>query len=414
MEMNSSRTCSLRFFHAICLFTTIAFVGWCINEYTLDNDYTQTKFATFHQTAEDIYPSITICIQDPYIKNKYDSHFRSLPIIGEAADGSLSESRILHSYKLFLSGDRSSSVEDNDWLHLFNTTHEKWIQGLQSIDYDKITSAFEDVLTKFYIQIPIKFDHMDTLSYNASNGSLIADEVTIEKFENSTHWNGISLDVFKELKTYVSDRGVHHKCITIDIPMIKNVGIREVGMEFGSASFVGEQFSPGQVYFYLTYPKQFLREPLGSRIKLPFDRPQDCYKFKIHLGYIRVFKRRNKKRSPCNDDWRFHDEKQMSHVAEKVGCIPKHWKISSDLPLCSMPKQFSDIAVEINDKNGYMPPCRSIETLLKTTEGKTDWRMCLRGSFLEVKLFLDEQSHYEEVVLLPAYSLQSLVGNSGK
>ena len=103
----------------------------------------------------------------------------------------------------------------------------------------------------------------------------------------------------------------------------------------------------------------------------------------------------------------------MSHVAEKVGCIPKHWKIQSDLPLCSTPQQFSDIALEINDKNGYMPPCRSIETLLKKTLGNTNWRMCLIGSFLDVKLFVDEQSYYEELVLLPAYSLQSLVGNSG-
>ena len=31
----------------------------------------------------------------------------------------------------------------------------------------------------------------------------------------------------------------------------------------------------------------------------------------------------------------------------------------------------------------------------------------------EVKIFLDEQTHYEEVVLLPAYSFQSLIGNSG-
>ena len=146
---SSSRTCSLRFFHAICLFTTIAFVAWCINEYSLDNDYTQSKFATFHETAEDIYPSITICIQDPYIKSKYNSYFRSLPIIGEAADGSLSESKILHSYKMFISGDKSSSLEANDLLLLLNTSHETWIQGLQNIDYDEITTGFEDVLTNF-------------------------------------------------------------------------------------------------------------------------------------------------------------------------------------------------------------------------------------------------------------------------
>ena len=89
-------------------------------------------------------------------------------------------------------------------------------------------------------------------------------------------------------------------------------------------------------------------------------------------------------------------------------------KVVSDLHYCSTPQQFSEITEELNNKNGFMPPCRSIETLLKTTEGSTDWKMCLlQDSFLEVKIFLDEQTHYEEVVLLPAYLFQSLIGNSG-
>ena len=175
----------LKLFHTICLLTTIAFVAWCISEYTLDNDYTQTKFATFHRTVEDIYPSVTICVQDPYVRDKYDSYLRSLPILGKAVDGSY-QSKILNSYKLFISGDKGSSLETKDWLRNLNTTYAQWIHGLQQIDYDDITSNLDDLLTKFYIQIPIRFDHLDTLSYNASNGSLVADEITIKRFEQST------------------------------------------------------------------------------------------------------------------------------------------------------------------------------------------------------------------------------------
>ena len=85
----------------------------------------------------------------------------------------------------------------------------------------------------------------------------------------------------------------------------------------------------------------------------------------------------------------------------------------SKLPYCLTPQQNDEIDREIDNKKGFMPPCRSIETLLKTTKGKTNWRMCLASSFLELKIFVDEQSHYEEVFLYPSYPLQTLVGNSG-
>ena len=412
---NSIHSCASNSFHTICLFTAIIFVAWCINEYSLDNDYPVIKFATFHETSKDLYPSITICDHDPYIREKYEPYFKNLPIIGKAADGS-HQSKILGSYILLRRGDKGSALKEKDWLRKLNVTYDQWIDGLQQIDYDKITANFEDILTEFYFQIPIKFDHLDTLYYNMSNGSLIADETKIEKFANSSQWKGISLEAFKHLRTYVSDTGVHHKCITIDTPMVEGVAIREMGMKFDTSVFPERTISPGKFDFYLTYPKQFLRARInsGSRIKFPFDKPVNCYKFEIHVGYMRVFGRRYKKRSPCNIEWDNHDEIQMRHVAEKVGCAPKNWNISSDLPYCSIPNQFSEINEELNNKNGFMPPCRSIETLLKTTEGYTNWRMCLGKSFLELKLFLDEQSHYEEVVLLPAYSLQSLVGNSGK
>ena len=140
----------------------------------------------------------------------------------------------------------------------------------------------------------------------------------------------------------------------------------------------------------------------------------NCYKFEIHVGYMRVVRRRDKKQKPCNSDWRRHDEKTMRHSAQKVGCIPKPWKMPSKLPYCSTSKQNDEINQEIDNENGFMPPCRSIETLLKTTKGKTDWRMCFAKKFFEFKIFVDEQSHYEEVFLYPSYPLQTLVGNSGE
>ena len=58
--------------------------------------------------------------------------------------------------------------------------------------------------------------------------------------------------------------------------------------------------------------------------------------------------------------------------------------------------------------------CRSIERVSKEKVGtKGMWLACYRKTWLKLKFYLDEQSYYEELVLLRAYSFQSLIGNSG-
>ena len=411
----------LKLFHVFCILTTIAFVCWCINEYSLDHDYTETTFSTFHQTIDDIYPSITICNMNPFLERKIDSHFRNLPVIGEvyklyekSSASGLGEytSKILHSYQFFLNRPKDSKRASEVWLNNMNITYDQWLQTLQLVDYDKLTTTFEDLLTDFYITFPLTDDHNKLLSYDMENGSLVANENDIEILKNDSQFS--SIHGLKRIKTYVSNRGAYRKCLTIDVPLAKDVSLREIGMSFNTSSFQSEKVSPGQFFFYLTYPKQFLRAPFGSGIKLALDRAVNCYKFEIHVGYMRVFRRRNKKRAPCNPEWNRHDEKHLTHVSRKVGCNPRHWKMSSDLPFCTISEEFAEIKKELFKKNGFMPPCRSIETILKTTKGNTDWRMCLRNSFFDLKIFLDEQSHYEEVFLYPSYSLQTLVGNAGR
>lgn len=419
---SDNRNYFLNLFHIVCVLTTIGFVGWCINEYSMDHDYTETTFASFQATPEDIYPSITICDMDPFVEDKYEEQLRSIPNIGNFFEASktlndvfgIHQSKALFSYKLFLNGANESLIAQDDFLRVLNITYDKYLYSLQQIDYDESTANLINLLNEFYITFPISADHHKLLNYHVKKGTLVANKNDLESMKESKHWEEDSIQGLKDIKTYVSFREAYRKCTTIDIPMAMGMDMREVGMQFNSSSFPSKKISPGKFFFYLTYPKQFLRSPFGSGIKLAIDMSVGCYKFELHVGYIRVVRRRDKKKVPCNPDWKHHDEKQMSHVSRTVGCIPKHWKLPSELPHCVVPQEFSEIKKKLNKKNGYMPPCRSIETLLKTTKGKTDWRMCLKNSFLDLKVFLDEQSHYEEVFLYPSYSLQNLVGNSGK
>ena len=58
-------------YHIICVLTTIGLVCWVSYEYSLNEDETQIHINRFHKTADDIYPSPTICIDDPFIERKF-------------------------------------------------------------------------------------------------------------------------------------------------------------------------------------------------------------------------------------------------------------------------------------------------------------------------------------------------------
>ena len=38
----------------------------CIYEFNLNNDIAQINYKTFHETPDDIYPSITLCVKMPF------------------------------------------------------------------------------------------------------------------------------------------------------------------------------------------------------------------------------------------------------------------------------------------------------------------------------------------------------------
>ena len=159
----------LKLFHVACVITTIALVGWCIKQYSLDYDYTETTFATFHQTEDDIYPSITICNMSPYLEEKVYEHFSNLPIEWKGGPKSIHTS-----YKNFLDGTNISATVKSDWLRLMNITYDQMLNILLHVDYDEITANLDDLLTSFYITFPLYGRAPGVVNYRIDDGSLVA------------------------------------------------------------------------------------------------------------------------------------------------------------------------------------------------------------------------------------------------
>ena len=402
---NSKDNFSLKLYRALCSLAAAILVSWCIYEYTLDRDVTEIKLQKFHETGDDIYPSITICNQSPFYRIKYLNHIQNISITSLQDPNSIEEPGIIKAFNNFINGDEKAL--GNNGLLLKNS-YDKLMSSLLELDYDEMTVGIDDLISKFEITIPINLQKVDSLVYN----------MTKDSFELNDYDSSLShtYDEFKVLKAYVSARFSNYKCFTFDIPIRKNVQVRKIAMHLNATIFPFG-LSPSQFYFTLTYPKQFMHASQGKQIRIPPGNRARCYKFEVFVGSIKVFKRRDRSISRCNIDWQHHDEHQLKHIFNQVGCNPKHWKLGSNLPYCSKPEQFLELNNQLQMKDGFMPPCRSIEKLSKRTSGKEMWRECLssrKKSYLDVQFYLDEETFYEEVILSPAYSLQNLVGNSGK
>ena len=376
-------------YHFLCLVLAIALVAWCIHEFTLDRDVTEILLRKYHDAPDDIHPSITVCYMSPFQDEKFLKYDKSHSV---GVSNTLTAN-----YKGLITGDA----------HQTKDVDENMFQRLEKIDYDEVTISLKEIIAEFNVKVTVNLETIDHFLYHVTNNSLVLDK-TISSISKP-------LNGFDFVNAYVSARRPYLKCFTFDVPYEKGVEIKEVGIRL-NASIFQWGLSPTQMYFTLTYPKQFLRMSLGNRIRIREKRIPQCYQFEVNVGSMEVFKRRDKESARCNVDWRNQDDKHLIYIIEKIGCNPKHWKIDSPLPNCSKVEQYYEANKEIYQQDGYMPPCRSIEKLSKTTiETELRGISCYSTpySFLDLKFYFDEESMYKEILLVPAYTLQSLIGNAG-
>ena len=407
---NGKHKHTFQIYHVFCLLVAIALTSWCIYEYSMDRDVTEIKLRNFHDTKEDILPSITLCVLNPFWEEKYRSYIKDHVTFNVSNDKQADE--VISDYKMLLGGQTAWQYDIENRFRYekdSSTSTKQLIERLHYIDYDSSTISLKDLVSEFRISVPINSDKLASIEFDVLNDThIIANN-------KSNDIQDYSLQDMKIINTYTSARQAYYKCFTIDTPLQLHTDIREVYVKLDTSIF-SYGLSLSQFYFALTYPNQFIRTPIGKRILIPrkAGKPQ-CYRFEIHLGSMKVFQRRNKAKSPCNHDWLNHDTKQMNEIIRRVGCNPTHWKKQgSNFPNCSRPNQYSEINKQVYKRNGFMPPCRSIEKLAKTSIGYDYGISCLANSYLVLKLYLDEEVFYEEVRLVAAYDFQSLVGNAGK
>ena len=114
-------------FRLVCSFATIIFVCYCLYEFSLNEDISQVSFQEFHANEDSIYPSLTVCLTPGFVDD-------AIAMYGDGISSS--------TYINFLDG-------------------QHWDDRMLHIDYDNVTTNFEDYLLGIGMGTPDYRDNED-------------------------------------------------------------------------------------------------------------------------------------------------------------------------------------------------------------------------------------------------------------
>ena len=389
----------MRVFKYTCLVCAILLTFRCIRLFVINKDVAEIHFFEYHEEEENIYPSITFCHRNPFIEKNLKHYVKNIEI---------------DSYKAFLEG---SCWKLNNSLFCGDThDNSQYDKSWLDIDYDKVTIHIKDFLNRFIIFFLTNNDDAnlknDMISYIINNNSLVPDYGT----------NAKEYEYLEELNFYVSARHSYYKCFTFDVPFIKGKFINNFQLDINASIFENGVIYPdtsrGLYFVTFGYPNQLIRSSVRNKVIIK--RPNfstTCFWQETLIGSLEVLKRRDKAHQRCYENWKHHDQHVLQDISTKIGCVPKHWKIPSNLENCSTYEENRAITSEFNNLKNAIPPCKSIERISQTTYETDLGNKCafFYPYFGKLMLTIDfhKETMYKEIQLVRAYTLENLVGNAG-
>ena len=270
-----------RVFHLICSTAAFTLTCWCIYKYMKDDDVSLVNYKQYHTTTDSIYPSLTLCFNNPFLNEKLEQYGTGINTT---------------TYSNFLKG-----------LH--------WDNRMSRIDYDEVTLDISQYLEEAKIVL--------------ANGSVYRQEETLMHY---VVIRSSSLKCFSFDTPFLPDVGVEYLVVVVKNSIFPQ-GYRPLHHDFNPNTGKGGGF---EVRF--NYPRQVFRSYFTAKWiweSLGHNATKKWIGMSFHMKNIEVLKRRSKYYLPCNSEWRYDDEKIMNVIIDKIQCKPPHWDIKSNLKICS-------------------------------------------------------------------------------
>jgi hypothetical protein len=366
-----------KFFHVLCIFSTLALTGWCLYKYTLDEDVSLVGYVKFNDDKYKRYPAITLCFWNPFYNEKLKQYGPGINTT---------------TYSHFLQG-------------------RLWDDRMVSIDYDDVTVSLEDYTTEIGVQYG-----------NFTVGSW-----------KDTFYQGT--EPRERPGFYVSNRNGGSKCFSLTMPYVQglpiiyfyttiNSNIFPDGKRHIFPNFDGSNINTGGFTAYFHLPGQHFRAYYDKKYSWASrENKARNYDMSFTLKNIEVLNRRNKFFNRCNINWENDDNMVKEELIKSVGCNPPHWKVNSPLRICSKREEMGKFRwPTYHDLQKFPLPCNAIEKMQYDFEevDRVSSRHVSKDfideknntSWFGINLFFPEPS-FKEIKQAQSYDLESFVGNAG-
>jgi hypothetical protein len=287
---------------------------------------------------------------------------------------------------------------------------EHWDDRMIGIDYDNVTSNFENYLLGIAMWTPdwrylegkeyFLYDHYKMKRDIVGNNTL--------ESTNGYNWKP---------KFYTSYRGATQKCFTADIPYMHDEKVWTFGIVF-DREFFPEGIRPWADDFgvKIHYSGQFFNAKMQKYLWTYLGNFTYWLNMRFKVQKLEVIRNRETKKRPCNKNWKKDDKNIMNEKIKRVGCKPSHWKMDSVIPMCKFKNQMEEFSKF--DMTLYQPPCQSIQKILHTYEEleilvdyTSEWRNEIYGIYEVIIEFQD--GTFMEVQQVRDYGILDVVGDIG-
>ena len=254
-------------FGALCLCATIALCTYWCYKFGLDEDISVVHYDKFYQTSDDVHPTISLCLKNPFLKHR------------------------LHEYGT------------NETSYISFLRGEIFSKELMRINYSYVTINIFDYIKSSYLS----FKSNTTIIETSSPFSLEQKEKLI----------------FNNFNGFVAWTGFFYKCFEFIVPPYGD--INRFGIKFSNKIYVkGERID--QLRSEIHLPNNFLFPGVATRWTWPVKTKVSRYSDTAFIKSIDVVLNRKTKLHECNEQWSDYDNWIINKHITETGCRSPYQK----------------------------------------------------------------------------------------
>ena len=303
-------------FQVLCWMTTASVIVFWLYKFSLNQDYSVIEYKKYHQDEADVYPMLSLCFKNPFDSDKIATN--------------------------------DTQINGTSYLEFINGQY--FAPKMLDIDHGKIIMNISDYIDDAWI--------------GWRNGSYR------RKYDNQYH-KKLFFSTFSGFWL-----GTFYHCYGLQV--IPDGQVDTFTVLMNDAIFSNNRRSSRNFFTLLHYPNQLLRSMRSIKYSWKKRRRNSTYSMRFLVNRMEVVKRRNKRRTPCNENWKNHDDEVLLRHIQEGGCRAPYQNIQTPIPVCSNGSKIKKAGISLRtDEYGRWPPCIGMEKIIYSYEeadlSDTEW-----------------------------------------